>query len=429
VSVRYEPFSPEWRADPYPVYRELRDREPVHFAPESGCWCVSRYDDVLFALKNPELFSSSAMFTVLLNGGQTGNPPLNWDLVRFIVRYALRVRLNPFAFPNIRNLIAADPPAHGPMRNIVNRGFTPGRVRAWEPRIRAVVDECLAAIDTGAPFDLVRDLAMPLPVTIIAAMIGVEPDRVEDFKHWSDTLLLGTTGERRGNRFHPETVKAILELNVYLRDVIRARRRRPSDDLVSALVTAEGEGTSLSTLEIILFLELLLIAGNETTTNLISNAVCALLAHPDQLARVAADPARIPAALEEALRYDPPIQLLFRTATRDVELAGTRIPAGAIVTLLLGSANRDERRFPEPDRFDVDRNPRGHLSFGFGLHFCLGASLARLEATAALAGVVPHLAGLEAAGDREMFDSFLVRGPSRLELRPRQAEAQRLAGG
>ncbi len=419
MSVEYEPYSPKFRADPYPVFRELRDHEPVHWAPESSCWCVSRFDDALHVLKHPELFSSRAMFTVLMNGGQEEPLPLNWDMIRFVVRYALRVRLNPFQFPTARNLIASDPPVHGPMRNMVNRGFTPRRIAALEDRVRALVADPLAKLASGEPFDVVADLAVPLPVTLIAEMLGVEAERLSDFKRWSDGVIQGATGERRENLLHPETVRTIIELNGYLRGIVRRRRRQPEDDLISTIVAEAPGGESLSDMEVVQFVQLLLVAGNETTTNLISNAVSALLDHPDQLARASADPERVPDVVEEALRYDSPIQMVFRNATCDTEVAGTKIPKGAVVAVLIGSANRDERRFSDPDVFDLDRNTQGHLAFGFGQHFCLGSSLARLEARIALEGLVRELPRLERkGGPREMIDSFLVRGPRRLELRP-----------
>ncbi len=419
MSLAYDPFRSDHRADPYPVYRELRDRAPVHFAPGSRAFCVSRYDDVLFVIKHPELFSSRAMFTVLMNGGKDKPPPLTWGAIRFMVRYFLRTRLNPLTFPTARNLISADPPVHGPLRDTVNRGFTPRRIESWEPRIREIVSEKMAGLAAGESFDVVRDLAIPLPVTIIAEMLGVEPERKEDFKRWSDAIIKGTTGAHRSDRFHPAIVDSIVEFHSYLRKVVRQRRREPSDDLVSVILARQSGDAALSDMEVLLFVQLLLVAGNETTTNLIGNAVTAILDHPDQLKQVCGDPARIPGLVEETLRYDTPIQMVFRTATRDVEIAGTRIPEGAVVAPILGSANRDERRFESPDRFDVSRGAQGLLAFGFGQHFCLGAALARLEAKAALEALVPELPRLERREPkRELLDSFLVRGPSRLELRP-----------
>jgi len=210
---------------------------------------------------------------------------------------------------------------------------------------------------------------------------------------------------------------AIGEMTRYVVRIARQRRRQPADDLISLLVSGEA-GERLRPIDVVQFVTLLLVAGNETTTNLIGNATAALLDHPEQLARVAADPALITGLIEETLRYDAPIQLIFREALADVQLAGVTIPQGATVVPLLGSANRDERRFPDPDRFDVTRNPQGHVGFGFGKHFCLGASLARLEARVALEALVPELLHLQRSEARlPRIDSFLVRGPSRLTLR------------
>jgi cytochrome P450 len=326
--------------------------------------------------------------------------------------------VRPLAFIQARNLIASDGDVHTGMRAIVNRGFSPRRIAAWEPRVRELVDLCLANLEGDAGFDLVRDLAIPLPVTVIAEMLGVEPERQADFKRWSDTVIHYSTGSGRANRFADEFVDSMTGLMRYLRRVTRARRARPADDLISTLVSSQEGEVGLSDYEVVLFVTLLLVAGNETTTNLIGNAVNALLDHPEQLARVAADPSLVPSLIEETLRYDAPIQLVFRTATRATEIAGTPIPEGAWVAPILGSANRDERRFEDPDRFDVARNPQGHLGFGFGKHFCLGASLARLEARAALEALTPRLVGLGKSAEPERIDSFLVRGPSRLELAP-----------
>jgi len=412
----YDPCRPEWRDDPYPFYRELRDTAPVYWAPTTGGFCVSRYDDVMFVLRNPELFSSRAMFTFLMNQGHDGRLPLSWPLLRFLVRFVWRTRLNPLEFATARNLIAEDGERHTSLRGIVNRGFTPRRIAIWEARARTLVAEAMAKLRSGAPFDLIEDLAIPLPVTIIAEMLGVETTRQSDFKRWSDTVIHMATGPGRGDPFAPRTANAMIELLSYLRRVAEERKRKPADDLVSAIVAEQDGESGLTVREVVQFALLLLVAGNETTTNLIGNAVAALLDHPGELARVVAEPALVPDAIEETLRYDPPIQMLFRTATQDVELAGTRIPKGSYVVPLLGSANRDERRFPDPDRFDVGRRPQGHVGFGFGKHFCLGASLARLEARVALDALVPDLVRLEATGPRGRVDSFLVRGPRRLGL-------------
>jgi cytochrome P450 len=412
-----DPLSPVWRDDPYPCYRALRDQAPVVLSPSTNAWCVSRYDDVMVVLRNPEIFSSRAMFTFLMNNGEDGAPPLTWGALKFLVRFVVQVRMNPFEFTKARNLIAEDGESHSAMRGIVNRGFTPRRIAAWEDEARALVAEAMAKLARGDDFDLVEDLAIPLPVTLIAEMLGVEPGRRRDFKRWSDDMIHAIAGPGRADPFQKRTVDTLIELLSYLRRVSIARRKQPADDLISLIASEQDGATALSTREVVQFVMLLLVAGNETTTNLIGNAVGALLDHPAELARIASDPALIPGAVEEALRFDSPVQVVFRTATRDVELAGVRIPKGAYVAPLLGSANRDEHRFPDPDRFDVMRNPQGHVGFGFGKHFCLGASLARLEARIALEALVPELQRLERQGPREIVDSFLVRGPRRLALR------------
>jgi cytochrome P450 len=371
----------------------------------------------MLVLKSPELFSSRAMFTFLMNQGREGRPPLSLRMALFLVRFVWRTRLNPLEFATARNLIAEDGERHAAMRRIVNRAFTPQRIAAWEGRIRELVAASIAKLHTQGSFDLVEDLAIPVPVGIIAEMLGVEPSRRADFKRWSDTIVEHASGPGRADPFSPRMVSTIIELVTYLRRIAEERRRRPADDMVSSIVAEQDGNTALTIREVIQFVMLLLVAGNETTTNLIGNAVSALLAHPDQLARVAADLSLVPRVIEETLRYDAPVQLLFRTATRDVELHGTKIPAGAYVVPLLGSANRDERQFADPDRFDVARSPQAHVAFGFGEHFCLGAALARLEARAALEALVPELPGLERASGSELVDSFLVRGPKRLELR------------
>jgi cytochrome P450 len=415
VSVSFDPFSPVWRDDPYPKYRELRDHAPVHWSPEAGVFCVSRYEDVLGVLRNHDLFSSRAMMTQLMLGGEK-KPPVTLRSLLFAARLLLKARVNPFKLPNVPSLIASDGERHTLLRAIVNLGFTPRQIADWEGRAREIVAGCVAKLHSG-DFDVVQDLAIPLPVTVIAEMLGIEPERRHDFKRWSDTVIDNATGAGRADPFGPAVLDAFAEMTTYVVRIARERRAKPADDLISQLVSIGG-GEGLSPIELVQFVTLLLVAGNETTTNLIGNATAALLHHPDQLARVAADPSLVPGLVEEAVRFDSPVQLVFREALADAEIAGVRIPAGRIVVPLIGSANRDERRFPDPDRFDVTRNPQGHVGFGFGKHFCLGASLARLEAKVALEALVPELARMRCVEARvPRIDSFLVRGPSRLTLR------------
>jgi cytochrome P450 len=415
VSVSFDPFSPTWRDDPYPKYRELRDHAPVHYSPEAKVWCVSRYEDVLAVLKSHDAFSSRAMMTQLMMSGQEDGPPVTLRSLLFAAKLLMSARINPFRFPKVPSLIASDGERHAELRAIVNRGFTPRQISAWEKRAREIVAECMRSFGDG--FDVVEGLAVPLPVTVIAEMLGIEPERRRDFKRWSDVVIHNASGGGRADPFGPVVLDALAEMSRYVVGIARERQRRPADDLISLLVSGES-GERLQPIALVQFVTLLLVAGNETTTNLIGNATSALLDHPEQLARVAADPALIPSLIEEVLRYDAPIQLVFRNALADVQIGGVTIPEGATVAPLIGSANRDERRFPDPDRFEVARNPQGHLGFGFGTHFCLGASLARLEARVALEALVPELVDMRRAEPRAPhIDSFLVRGPSRLPLR------------
>ena len=401
--------------DPYPYYRMLRDEAPVYVSPSTGVLCVSRYEDALRVLKDSETFSSSAMRTFLMNGGMAEKPPFNWQAIRMIFGILIR-GINPFSLQSGRSLIAEDGAAHSEMRNVVNRGFTPRQIQRWETRAREIVAISMKKLDRGEPFDLVRDLSIPLPVGLICEILGIEVERREEFKGWSDIIVDLATGPGRNNPFRPEVVDAFLGITGYFTRLARRRRKRPENDLISTIVQGRPGETALSTKDAVNFVILLLVAGNETTTNLIGNATLALLDHPDQVERAARDPELVPAIVEEALRYDPPIQLLFRDAVRDTEIAGTKIPKGSIVAPLIGSANRDERRFENPDRFDITRSAQGHLGLGFGSHFCLGSSLARLETRIALEALIPRLGALERANPPGRIDSFLIRGPSKLEL-------------
>jgi cytochrome P450 len=415
LTMDWDPYCDRWRDDPYPMYRELRDRAPVHYSPASKTWTISRHEDVVAVLKDTEVFSSK------VRGGQMEAAMDELSLaakLQLFARFVSKMRATPWTIRRSRMLIQEDGAVHGRMRDLVNRGFTPRQIQRLEPRIRTLVSGCLAELSTKPQFDLVSELNIPLPVTVIAEMLGVEAEKRHVFKEWSDAIITGATGSALSNPLDSGVLDAMAELRAYLRPIVRERRKQPADDLISTLVVAEVDGEGLTDYEIFLFVLLLLVAGNETTTNLLGNAVDALLAHPDQLVRVCADPELVPGLVEETLRFDGPIQFLTRRTTCETALHGQKIPAEASVVVLLGSANRDERRFPDPDRFDVTRDARGHVAFGFGAHFCLGASLARLEAKAALEALVPELPRFaRVRPEREFLDSYLIRGRVRLDLR------------
>jgi len=415
----YEPFSEAVREDPYPYYAALRDEAPVYWAEGAQAWCVSRYDDVHFVLRNAELFSSDAMRTMLMGARPGVNPFDDPDVMERAMALTQALSFPMEELVSARQLLSEDPPRHTAMRNLVNRGFTPRRIAMWEPLVREFARACVNEMRYAEEIDLVAALAMPLPVRVICEILGVEPARRDQFKHWSDRVIAGTTGSAR--TVDPRTsgfAEAMKELAEYIRGVVAQRTKQPSDDLISILVAAQ-DGAGLSAAEMTMFVLLLLVAGNETTTNLIGNATNALLSHPSQLARVSADRSLVPSWIEETLRWDSPVQFVVRRTSADVEVAGQRLPANTHVVAILGSANRDERQWgPTAAQFDVTRNPQGHLAFGFGNHFCLGASLARLEARIALDALLDELPRRQRSEPRvEHIDSFMIRGPKRFLLR------------
>ena len=398
----FNPLDPAFRRDPYPHYATLRDQAPVYEIPNVGIYALSRYEDVLSALKQPHAFSSEGMRALMT--GQTG------------MSVGTRTEPDP-ELEQTDSLIASDPPVHDRLRNIVNRGFTPRQIAALEPRVRAIADELVGEIcSAGDSTDLVQQLTTPLPVRVISELLGVPPERYREFKRWSDAMVTGSTGV--GEVADPAALQADREaLLTFLADVIAERRANPRDDLISTLIAGGPTGEQLSDAEARGFAVLLLVAGNETTTNLLGNAMQALLQHPDALRKVSENPELIPPMLEETLRWDGPVQMVMRMATQDVEIAETTIPTGRIVMLLLGSANRDERQFEAADRFDITRRTSGHLGFGFGVHFCLGASLARLEARVALESLFARCTNFERETEAvELLDSLVVRGPRSLPL-------------
>lgn len=390
----FNPFDPAVVRDPYPHYARLRREAPL-CRTSLGFAAVSRYADVLEILRDPETFSSSAMAD-LINGVKA---------------------LSPEHLGQGETLLGSDPPIHTRLRKIVNRAFTPRRVAALEPRIRAISETLVAELPRGEPCDLVAGLAAPLPVMVIAEILGIDPDRRQDFKRWSQEILAATAGTPSAD-LRARLERSFVERAAYLEQVTEDRKRHPRDDVISALVQAEQEGGAMTDDEVGNFIVLLLVAGNETTTNLIGNALLAALDHPALIEAIARDPSLARAWVEETLRYDAPVQLTFRLTREGVELAGEKLAGGENVGLLLGSANRDERRFPEPDRFRLDREQNGHLAFGFGAHSCLGANLARLEARVALEALLSRWHPFEMAGrEIERVPSLLTRGPRSLWLR------------
>lgn len=365
---------------------DLRENKPVHQIPPSGVWAITRYDDVVYVLKHHELFSSEALR--VMGAGMSGIDPNAEDFETRLSSENASV-----LFRTTPTVISSDPPRHGRLRNIVNRGFTPTQIERVEPRIQEITDALLDEVVARGEMELMRDLAVPLPVTIIAELLGVAPERGDDFKRWSD-LFISTLAQTPDAETFREIENAMEEFAEYFGEVIQERRKDPADDLISTIVAAETDEGTLTDSEVLAFCRLLLIAGNETTTNLIARMTTTLLDHPDELAKLRGDLSLLPNAVEETLRYAGIVPTLPRMTTQEVEVAGVQIPAGQVVMPFFMAANRDSRRFPDADRFDITRKTTGHLGFGFGAHFCLGAHLARLETRIAMEAVLRRLPNL-----------------------------------
>lgn len=349
----------EKRLDPFPVYNMLRQNTPIRYDESRNCWDMFRYEDVHRILKDPSAFSS--------NRGISGK--------------------------GAETILTMDPPRHTQLRALVNKTFTPRVIADMAPHIESITNELMDAVIANNEMDVVHDLAAPLPIIVIAELLGVPKEDRNLFKEWSDILVKGTdvnTDEAFG-QLMKEREQTIQELISYFSQITAQRQAHPENDLISLLLSAEIDGQKLSQQEILGFSILLLAAGNETTTNLITNAVRVLTEETAIQQQLREKPESIPGFIEEVLRYYPPIQAIGRVAAEDIEIAGNQIKKGDQVVSWIASANRDESKFTEPDVFLADRRPNAHLSFGFGIHFCLGAPLARLEGQIALRAISERL--------------------------------------
>lgn len=388
-------LAPDFHAHLYSVYAELR-RGPVRPVEPGGMWVVSRYEDVLAALKDPR-FSSAGL-----------------------ARMAEQPYLGPTPFSSA--MVTMDPPRHTRMRALVSRAFGPSGMARLESLVRRVCQELTEELVRRREVEFVDEFAVPLPREVIGHMLGLEREHFPKFKRWSTALAMVTAAHTPEQQ--EEVRSGLKEMESYLREVIASRHRQPREDMVSELLRAEVEGRTLSDEEVLSFMFLLLPAGLETTTNLLGNTMICLAQHPQELERAREQPDSIPRLIEEVLRFEPPVQPLFRITTAEVELGGARIPAGAMVSLLIASANRDETRYPDADRFQPDRPKETHLSFGHGTHFCLGAQLARMEARFALEALLPRIEAIRLrTPEVQWLPGFVGRGPQvlPLELLPARA--------
>jgi cytochrome P450 len=378
AGAAFDPFDKRYLSDPYPLYRKLREKDPVHRSRLFDGVIMTRYEDVQGVLKDPRFSADDR------------NGPDYERQRRAAVTAGVLTEEEAAEPPSMLRL---DPPDHTRLRSLVSRAFTPRAVESLRPRVEAIVDELLDRVADDGRMDVVRDLAYPLPVIVIAEMLGIPAEDRDQFKEWSDAVAAQLGFAQDFSRARRAQF-ASRELRAYLGEVVERRRRQPREDLISALIAAEQEGDKLSSQEVFATAELLLIAGNETTTNLIGNGLLALLKHPDQMELLRREPDLMPNAVEELLRYDSPVQATSRLPLEDLDWRGERLGRGQQVMLVLGAANRDPEQFPDPDRLDITRKDVRHLSFGHGIHFCLGAPLARLEAPIALNALLQRFPGL-----------------------------------
>lgn len=366
----------EFALNPFPWYRTMRESAPVYFEKRNHSWGVFRYNDVQRVLSDYSTFSSQFM---------GAEQPLD------------------------TSMISTDPPRHRQLRSLISQAFTPRTVARLEPRITAIVHELLAEVAPTGRMDVIDDLAYPLPVIVIAELLGIPREDRERFKYWSDQVVGAAPTAGRDPQ---------VEMSRYFLHMIEQRRREPRDDLISALLATQIDGQHLTEQELLGFCILLLVAGNETTTHLIGNAILCLDEHPEALAQLRAEPDLLPGAIEEVLRYRSPVRLMFRVTTQDTMIGDQEVKAGSGLQAWIASANQDEEQFPNAEQFDIRRSPNRHLAFGYGIHFCLGAPLARLEAKIALGIMLERLRELRRVRDvpLEPVGSFILFGVKHLPV-------------
>jgi cytochrome P450 len=391
--VMFNPFEPGFFDDPYRQYAALRERDPVHRSPLE-VWALFRYDDIVRVLRDPSLSVQ------IDNAAPTAR-------MRMFAEQAPTEAQERGA----HSILNVDPPDHTRLRRLVSKAFTPKMVEGLRPRIQELVDEALDTMAARGCGDVIGDLAFPLPFTVISEMLGMPDGNRDEVRGWSHTLT-----KTLDPILSPEEVAASLaaanNMQAHVQDVLAWKRDHPADDLLTGLLAAEDEGDRLSEIELLDQVLLLYIAGHETTVNLIGNATLALLGHPDQLARLRSDPELDGTAIEELLRFDSPVQFSRRITTADLEVDDSTIPAGTFTLTCLGSANRDRARWgPTADDLDITRADAGHhMSFGNGIHHCLGSSLARTEGQVAIGTLVRRFPDLELVGDPERNGRVVLRG-------------------
>lgn len=391
--------SPTFIEDRYETYRALRENDPVHWSPRWGVWVLTRYDDILATLREPDTFSNAGRFATFVEG----LPPDAQEDAMTISRH------------NASGMLQSDPPDHTRLRSLVRQAFTPRVVEALRPRVVSLVDEYLDSVDPSG-FDLIREFALRLPITVISDLMGLPRTDADRFVVLANEVgSLQATGRAVVENAH-RAATAIREIEEHFDQVCRERRRQPGEDLISRMLEAREEGDRMTQDELINMCVNFLFAGHQTTEHLIGNAALLLLDRPSVRTGLDLDPGVWDTAIEECLRYESPIQRGWRRVSRDTEVRGRVVREGQLVYLMLGAANRDPDVFPSPDAFDVRRHPNRHMAFGYGIHFCVGAPLARIEAPIALRRLFARFPDLRLAERPTWQSSIHLRGRDRIEV-------------
>lgn len=394
--------SPEFFANPYPLFRRLREEVPVFWSKLLDSWVLTRYDDVVSSLLNPRLLSSAGRMTVLLDG-LTG---------------ALREEVRLIDHHYAATLPFLNPPEHTRVRGLVNKAFLPRVVEDMRNQIQIIADQMLDAVQGRESIDLIQDFAFPLPVTVISALMGVPPEGRTEFKRWTNEIFTIFSSACACPATIELGFQSLVKARQYLSRLIAERTYHPQDDLISHLIAVQEQNNSLTPEQVLANSVTFFVAGHETTTNMIGLSVLALLRHPDQLSKLQHEPSLITSAVEELLRYDGSLLRNWRVATANMEIGGQRIRKGEMVSQMLGAANRDPAKFTNPDRLDLCRRDNRHVAFGYGIHFCLGAPLARLELQVALQALFRRFPKLQLGeGTVEWRKDYTFRGVKTLPLK------------
>ncbi len=381
--------SDDFLSDPYPLLRRLREEDPVHWSDSIGGWVLTRYDDIMTTFREVSQFSNEGRLAKVVEY----LPPASRDKFKLLEDHY-----------RIKSLIHSDPPDHTRFRALVTKAFSPRLVEAMRPRIQEIVNSLLDAVQDKGQMDVIQDLAVPLPVTVLADIFGVPQSDQTAFKGWADDLLAFQGVNKPSEAALARSQGAIVEIEGYLARLIQERRRQPRQDLLSELVAAEAEGGKLSEPELLNSCITLLVAGHETTTSSIGNGIYTLLAHPDQWRLLQSNPSLLTSAIEEILRYESPVARQPRLMRQDTEMGGKQFREGEMVFQMLNAANRDPAYFIDPERFDITRERNRHLAFGLGIHFCVGATLARAETNIVFSTVVKRLPAIRLATDQPNWD-------------------------